>query len=161
MIEWRQRIYRSPKTNCMKRIFFLLLLSALLSVRSFAADEPTAAILVSFHHHFTDATSVSTAQVDELTRISFIRDQKQYCAYYNADAQLVILSHQITLNELPSALREDLDKRFGSYTIADLYQFEKDGKATWYAVLNNRNRHLTLSSEISSWKEFAAIPTNP
>lgn len=146
----------------MKRIFFLFLLSAFVSVRSFAADEPTpASILLSFHQQFADAVSVSTAQVDELTRISFIRNQKQYCAYYNADAQLVVLSHQVDLKELPAALREDLQKRFDNCTIADLYQFEKDGRTIWYAALNSHNRHLVLCSETSSWKEFSATITNP
>src|SRR5205809_6310016 len=108
----------------MKRLFLFLLCGAL-SLGGRAADGPVpSSVLVAFHHHFTDAQAVSTAYVDELVRISFMRDGRQHCAYYTADAELVVLSQQARADELPAALRTQLQQKFSAYVLADVYRFE-------------------------------------
>jgi hypothetical protein len=140
----------------MKHLFIAFsFMACLFATTSFANDTKTnPVILQSFYQTFTGATNVSATEVDGMTRISFTIDEETRYAYYNVSGDLLVVTKQLSISQLPKALQADLKKNYGSFFVSDVYEFTTDEKTEYYVVLDNGGDHLVLSSVSSKWKIF-------
>ena len=138
----------------MKRLFVAFTLLALaLSASSFASDEKsTASILRNFHSSFSEAKNVTVTQVADMTRIGFTMDGKEQFAYYNEYAELVVLSRQISSQDLPQDLRERLEIHYKDHYIAAVYLFIKDGTKEYVTIMKKGSEQLRLRASGKKWK---------
>ena len=139
----------------MKRLFVTLaVLTVLMTGSSFAADGISKAIPQSFYTTFNGASKISTDQVNGMTRVSFIMEEQQHYAYYNASGELVVLTKQISFDDLPKALRADYKKSYSNYFIADVLEFSSEDGSDYYIVLRDGSEKLVLKSASNKWKVF-------
>jgi hypothetical protein len=135
----------------MKRLFFILSLSVCLISTSAFAGNPVA--LQSFYQNFSSAHNVTWTNVNGLTKISFILNEKEMFAYYEG-TELVVLATQISQTQLPQSLQNDLKKKYSECTVSGIFQCEKDGSTQYFISLDNAKKHLTLTATSKSWSVF-------
>ncbi|MFL5771683.1 MAG: hypothetical protein ACJ75F_00905 [Flavisolibacter sp.] len=138
----------------MKRLFVTLAVVTLFTVNSFAADGISHKVPQSFYITFNGASKISTDVVNGLTRISFILDEQQHYAYYNASGELVVLTKQIGFDDLPRALRQDYKKTYNNYFISDVLEVSNDDVDEFYLVLKNGSEKVVLKSASDKWNVF-------
>ena len=139
----------------MKRLFVTLaVIAVLMTGSSFAADGISKAVPQSFFTTFNGASKISTDQINGMTRVSFIMDEQQHYAYYNTSGELVVVSKQISFDDLPKALRADYKKSYSNYFIADVLEFSNEDGREYYIVLNDGAVKLVMKSASNKWKVF-------
>ena len=140
----------------MKRSFMALCLFALSVFNSgFASGtDINNSVLQSFYMSFAGAKEVSASELNGMIRISFKMDDEIKYAYYTPDAELVVVTKQITLSELPKSLQNDYKNAYAGYFIADIYQFSNDNGTEYYLVIKNETSRLVLKSDSRKWKVF-------
>jgi hypothetical protein len=139
----------------MKRLFIAFSLMALLFATTSFANDPRAnpLILQSFYQTFSGATIVNTTEVEGMTRISFTLDEETRYAYYNAAGELLVVTKQLSLSQLPKALQAELKEHYSNFTLSDVYVFTTE-QTEYYVVLDSSDEHLVLSSTSKKWKVF-------
>jgi len=139
----------------MKRLFVTLaVIAVLMTGSSFAADGISKAVPQSFFTTFNGASKISTDQINGMTRVSFIMDEQQHYAYYNTSGELVVVSKQISFDDLPKALRADYKKSYSNYFVADVLEFSNEDGREYYIVLNDGAVKLVMKSASNKWKVF-------
>lgn len=130
----------------MKRIFFTACLAACLAgFSSFASERISPDILSSFFHTFKKAENISWVEVDDMLRISFTQDGQQRFAYYSND-ELVVVATEIKVQELPSALQEQVAK-YKDYKVTQVYQLEAVNMKEYCVMLQNSDGELILKGK--------------
>jgi hypothetical protein len=139
----------------MKRIFLALTLAAALFTSSaFAADGKKSSIPQSFYARFHNAKDVQLTEVDGMIRVGFMLDGVANYAYYGDGGELLVVTRQLAINDLPVSLQSSLQKNYAGYTITDVYFFTTDEKSEYYVVLENSKKKITLNSTGNKWHAF-------
>jgi hypothetical protein len=139
----------------MKRIFLALTLAAaLFTTSAFAADGKKSSIPQSFYTRFQNAKDVQSTEVDGMTRISFIVDGVVTYAYYGSSSELLVVTRQLAIKDLPESLQSGLQKNYTEFAITDVYLFTTDDKSEYYVVVENSKKKITLNSTGKKWHTF-------
>jgi len=131
----------------MKRLLFVGALFISLSSLSFSANAtpniPEA--LQSFFKTFRNAKNVNWTEVDDMLRIGFVIDGRHEFAYYSDD-ELVVIAKEIKTEELPASLRSEL-QLYGDYTVAQVFELERNKSKEFCVMLESPTKHLTLKGK--------------
>jgi hypothetical protein len=143
----------------MKQSIFVTVLLTIFTSYSFA--KPTAdinaSIKTSFHQEFQNAQILSTESYQTFTKLTFRMNDAVLSAFYAENGELLAVTRNILSSQLPINLLTNLKKRFGSYWITDLFEFERDGQSSYYVSIENADTKMTLRSTGEGWQLYSSV----
>ena len=81
-------------------------------------------------------------------------------ACYSSTGELLALSHNINPSHLPISLLMPVKQKYADYWITDCFEFDANGSASYYIVLENADTKLTLHSVGNEWETQSKIDKN-
>jgi hypothetical protein len=140
----------------MKRLFFILtLVGASIFSSSYAADIKTSpVVLQSFQSSFAGATEISWKQVGVLYKATFALNGQYTSAFYNTEGDLMAVTQNMSLTQLPKALQVNLKKELENSWITDLFVVNIEGENTYYVLIENADSKILLKSAGTKWVTY-------
>lgn len=123
-----------------------MILVALFTAQTFAQTPTPSVVVGSFEHTFANADRPSWTVVKDLYRVDFSFQNQILTAFFNADGELIALSRNITLMQLPISLNSSLEKRFSNFTVSSLFEVDKNDGIYYYAKVSNQKSEILLQS---------------
>ena len=132
----------------MKKLFIAAALMLGLITATFAKTDNLYKFssVSAFKKQFPTATDITAKKVGVLTKISFTYNNVATDAFYNAEDELVITSHPIDLNALPSGSLEKINSKYQGATITEAIEFNNldEDTSCYYLSLSKDNRRIIL-----------------
>jgi hypothetical protein len=141
----------------MKRIIASFLFSTILFGNiCFANDSKIPqTVLSSFKTKFQDAQSISWSDTKEFYKVGFSLNGQAYYAFYSHEGSFVALSRQVDVTQMPLLLQQNLQKKYGKFTVHSIVQMEQDDAFAYYADLQGEKINLIVKSGSGGeWTEF-------
>ena len=130
----------------MKKIIVTLAIIVLgVSITS-AAENPSIdpRVISRFEKDFSFATNIKWQTKEDLFQVSFLVNDQSVTAWYNSDAELVIIARTIIYNQLPITVTKALEK---NYTEADFYNIVEvthKGELHYQVTAETKKKTLVL-----------------
>ena len=142
----------------MKKIVLTLAI-AICTFSAFAGEEKiTPKVLDAFNSEFNTAKEVKWTTGNAYFMATFIYNDKYVFAYYNADGDLLGLTHYISPVQLPMNLQSSIKKNYNEFWVSDLFEVAKDGSTIYYITLEKADKTIVLQSAGGSeWSVFKKI----
>jgi hypothetical protein len=136
----------------------LIVLFASLSTLFSNATDVAPAVLKSFNSTFANAREVSWDGSGEFYKARFTLDGQYINAFYNAEAELVALTRNMSLSQLPVMLQTELKNKTskGSW-ITGITEYATNEGTIYYASLENADMKITLRSTDTEWMTYKKI----
>ncbi|MEO6405965.1 MAG: hypothetical protein ABIY51_14585 [Ferruginibacter sp.] len=113
-------------------------------------DPVSTEVKTAFLKKFSTAESVSWKKNGDLYFASFQVNQNSFFAAYNEKAELVALSRNIQLSQLPLQLSQALAERYSSYTLSrDVTEMVLEGETSYYLNAESKDKTLQLKGKAS------------
>jgi hypothetical protein len=140
----------------MKLIF--LTLTALISfgsLRSNAQDiNVSAAVLSSFNSSFKNASDVQWKDGGNYYKADFTLNGQYVTAFFNANANLIGVTKNISPVQLPVTLQTSLKKLSEGYWVSELFELSNESGTSYYATIENGDSKIILNSSSSNWMTY-------
>lgn len=142
----------------MKKILLAAMLFVAAGSSAFALDASKVNYRVksSFESLFADAKNVKWDAKENYVKATFQYADETIEAFFDADGELIGQSRKVELKTLPVNAKQKIKKDFGSYTVTDAIEFEKDGEKSYYVSLEDgakkRILQVSLFGSISIYK---------
>ena len=131
----------------MKKIFNLFIVMFALLTASFANGPRVAQpVLQSFRYSFAEAREVAWTEGTAFYKATFQLNGKTVTAFYQADGELMAVTRNMAVTELPEALQSALKASVSGRWITEIFQVSTALSTTYYAVLENADSKLILQS---------------
>ena len=150
----------------MKRTFNQIALALFLTLgvtTSFAANTNTTdngGVNTSFRKDFKQAEVLSTEAGKDYTKITFKMNGAILFAFYNENGELLALTHNIKVSELPINLLMQIKRDYVASWITECFELDANGSANYYITLEDANTKLTLRSNGNDWETYSKITKN-
>lgn len=140
-----------------------LLVATLITVLSFfsttshASDEVkvSAAVLASFNGSFKNASEVKWEIKENFSKAEFSLSGQYVTAYYDATAELIAVTRNISSFQLPITLQTKLKASYETHWISDLFELSDDNGISYYVTVENGDEKVTLkSSGANEWTVY-------
>jgi hypothetical protein len=140
----------------MKRLFFILtLVGASIFSSSYAADNKTSPVVMqSFQSSFAGATEIIWEEVGVLYKATFALNGQYTSAFYNLDGDLVAVTKNVSLVQLPKVLQTNLKKELKNTWITELFVVNVEGVNTYYVQIENADTKTLLQSAGTKWMTY-------
>lgn len=142
----------------MKQIITLFIAAAcFIGLSSFKgnSDGIAPAALQSFQSSFKTATDVNWTVSENGCKASFQMNSQYVTAYYDASGNMIGLTRNLNIGQLPLSLQSSLKKDYDSYWISDLFEVANDEGTCYYITLENGDTRMILKSASGSdWYTF-------
>lgn len=125
----------------------LAALMLLFSVSSFAAGKEEVSLKVqeAFKKDFALVTGASWEKKNDFYFASFMLNEVQTSAAYNADGELVAVSRTIEIARLPLSVSMALAKKYEDFALPPTaMELNFEGQTTYYLVLENDRKIMNL-----------------
>lgn len=141
----------------MKRLFISMTLALMLvTATAFANDEVISKkAITAFHSSFSNVTEVKWSKLNDLYVASFVLNNLQVSAYYDAQGVLVATGRYITYQQLPVVLLSGLEERKKDFRVTGFMEVSNEDGTVYYANLENEKESLLLkSTSANSWNIY-------
>jgi hypothetical protein len=138
----------------MKRIIITLFVFLSLATTSAFASEVNVSPVIrqAFNARFTGAENVSWSQADEFTVAEFTLDDVKQYAYFNNAGELTVVAQPMSVKQLSKKQQASLSNGYGDYSIVNVYKTDDGQEQKFYAVVENDNQKVILSTTSSKWE---------
>jgi hypothetical protein len=142
----------------MKRIIITLFVFLSLATTSAFASEVNVspAIRQAFNARFTGAEKVTWSQAGEFIVAEFTLDDVKQYAYFNSAGELTVVAQPMTVKQLSKKQQATLSSAYGDYTIVNVYRTDDGQEQKYYAVVENDNQKVIVSTTSSKWEVVKA-----
>lgn len=139
----------------MKKII-LILAVCLGTLSAFASDETVSQkVLSAFKSEFASAQQVNWSTGENFFKAEFTFNGQHVNAYYTTDGDLIGLTRNITVLDLPINLQANLKKSYSDYWISDLFEVNKSNSTSYYITLENADAQVVLKASASDdWSVY-------
>lgn len=136
----------------MKQLFSLLIALTISATSIYAVDaSPLAAPKSSLNNAFPDATEIVWTAAGPLYKATFSSEGKVYTAFFDG-AELIATTRNISVNDLPKALKENLKGELNGFWVTDLViMTTKEGDEFYYTQLENADAKTIKQSVGNKW----------
>ncbi|GAB4093106.1 hypothetical protein [Flaviaesturariibacter terrae] len=142
----------------MKFLFIIIASLSTLLCKAGTVTEVTPAVLESFQNTFGNAREVTWNSSREFYTAKFTLDGQYINAYYNSGGELIALTRNITVSQLPVLLQAALKKESKDSWITELFEYATDEGTFYYATLENADMKITLrSGDKSEWATYTKV----
>jgi hypothetical protein len=129
---------------------FLLTLGVTTSFAAGGTDN--GGVTTSFRNDFKQAEILSSEFSKDHAKITFKMNGMILFAFYNSNGELLALSHNIKPSQLPISLLMPIKQKYANCWVTDCFEFDANGSASYYIVLENADTKLTLHSVGNDWE---------
>ncbi|MBS1601046.1 MAG: hypothetical protein JST42_00160 [Bacteroidetes bacterium] len=143
----------------MKQSIIVTVLLTIFTSYSFASptEDINTSIKTSFHQEFKNAQILSAESYQTFTKLTFKMDEAVLSAFYTDNGELLALTRNILSSQLPLNLLSSLRKKYSTYWITDLFEFDRDSQSCYYISLENADTKMTLRSNGDSWQLYSSV----
>ena len=134
-----------------------LMISALCA---FAADDEKVSqkVLAAFQHEFAAAKEVNWSTGADFYKAAFTFNGQHVNAYFNTEGELLGLTRNITLLDLPMNLQASLKKSYSDFWISDLFEVTRSDSTGYYITLENADTQIVLkATSDSDWNSYKKL----
>lgn len=137
-----------------KMILALVILMTTLS--SFASDETVSRrVLEAFQNEFASAKEVNWTAGADYYKADFTFNDQQVSAFYSQEGELMGITRNITILDLPVNLQASIKKSYSGFWIADLFEVTKSDSTGYYITLENADTMVVLkASGDNDWNVY-------
>ena len=133
----------------------LVAITAVLSLTNMKASasddiQVSAAVLTSFNASFRNVSEVEWKTAGNYYKADFTMNGQYVTAYYDAAANLMAVTRNVTSLQLPVTLQTALKKGYDAYWISDLFELSDDNGTAYYVTVENGDLKVTLKSTPSN-----------
>jgi hypothetical protein len=154
-----EAIQKHYKIKKMKRRILTLAFLVTVSLSSIFANTNEEVVnqkvASSFKKEFTQAQEVKWETGKEYVKATFKMNDQVMVAYYTNNGELLGVTRNITTNQLPINLLNDVKKSYKDSWITDLFEVTTNDETNYYITLENADQTLVLKSiGTYSWSTF-------
>lgn len=137
----------------MKKIIIMLAV-VVSSLTAFARKENVSeTVLNAFDKEFAGVKDVQWSTIGDNYQAAFVFNNQYVTAFYQADGELLKLTRNISLPDIPLCLQTSLKNNYSQYWISDLFEISNTKKTSYYITLENADSKIVLKSRSSGkWK---------
>ena len=135
---------RFAKTTALAAFMFIVF-----TMSAFAKPIEVKNYLVrQFKQQFSNASNVTWKTTSKFTSATFMEDGQQTRVFYNPQNELIGVSREITINEIPKKAQQVINARYNNYTVVSVINFTNaDGQENYYIQLQTENKQFILQSD--------------
>lgn len=139
----------------MKKIILTLAI-AVSSLAAFATEESVSKnVLNSFNKEFTGAREVKWTVSTDYYRAAFLFNDQYITAFYDKNGDLMAMTRNISLLNLPLKLQTELRSDYADYWISDLFELSNADGTHYYITVEKAESKVVLRSESNTeWQVF-------
>ena len=139
------------------------LLATLITVFSFTSNPSHAtddvnvssAVVSTFKSSFKNASDVTWKVTNQYSKADFSLNGQFVSAYYDASANLIAVTRNISSFQLPITLQSKLKESYEDYWISDLFELSDNDGTAYYVTVEDGDSKITLkSSGTNSWNVY-------
>ena len=109
----------------------------------------------SFKKEFTQAQDVKWENGKDFVKATFKMNDQVMIAYYTNSGQLLGVTRNITITQLPINLLTDVKKNHSNAWISDLFEVTTNDETSYYITLEDADQTLVLKSTGGTgWSTF-------
>lgn len=107
-------------------------------------------LMKQFQRQFKNASNVTWKTTPDFTSATFTIDGEKTSVFYNATNDLIAVSKQINVDDLPKAAQRNLAKKYSNKTINSVIDYtDANGNETYYIQLDADNaKNIILQSDM-------------
>jgi len=137
---------------------FLVLTTALIMTFSatFAKETPTvpATIVTELHQKFTNADNIQWETTANFYKATFTIDGHSLKAFYSFDGELIGMSREINVDQLPMALIGDVKEKSANNSVTDLFELLTNRGTEYYITYKGDKDTRTFKSDGEYWTRY-------
>jgi len=108
-----------------------------------------------FLYEFEHASNVSWSQVKDFYKASFTMDGRAMSAFYNADGELIAVTKNISVAELPETLANNLKKELSNAWLSELFIMSTPNGEAYFANIENGTTTTVLEAGMTrKWSVY-------
>ena len=136
----------------MKQLLFTLLSFLVLSASTFANEiNVSVEIRSSFETSFSQAENVKWSERGGFTVADFQLNNKNLCAYYEKNGDLVVVAQQIMESELPKGLQSEIAKKFSGGLVTTAFKMVDNDGTSFSATIVKDKKEYILKAVNGKW----------
>lgn len=130
----------------MKKLFFAALIATTLATSAFATDANKVDVRIhnSFRAEYGSVENVKWSLRENFAKATFALDGKTIDVFYDTEGHNIGTSRLITLDEVPTAGKRMLAKKYADYTVTEAIQFDGVYESAYYISVDNNEETLVL-----------------
>ncbi|MBE7174278.1 MAG: hypothetical protein INR73_27135 [Williamsia sp.] len=144
------------------KIAGLALLALIMTTTTFAKTpddkKVNNKVVTAFNQKFIQASDLKWNVTANYVEATFKMDGQFMFAYFTEAGELLGISRNIMVNQLPINLQTELKKSSANSWVSELFELAKDGETTYYITLENADQKTSLkSADGSSWTVYKKV----
>lgn len=148
-----------------KKIAGLALLAVIMTTTTFAKniddDNVNKKVLTAFNQKFVQASDIKWHTTENYVEAAFRMNEQFMVAYFSESGELLGLSRNLLVNQLPMNLQAAVKKNYKSSWVTELFELAKENETTYYATLENADQKVSLKSvDGNSWTTYKKTKKN-
>jgi hypothetical protein len=135
----------------------LITVFSLVSNKSNASDDVnvSSAVVSTFKSSFKNASDVSWKITNQFYKADFVMNGQHVAAFYDASANLIAVTKNISSTQLPITLQSKLKASYEAYWISDLFELSDDLGTSYYVTVEDGDTKITLKSNgTNDWSVY-------
>ena len=140
------------KTTIVKVSILSVFMFIAFTMSAFAANNDVSKYLVKqFQKQFQHATNVTWKITSNFTSATFTLDGEKTSVFYNTSNDLICVSRDVTVQDLPKAAQRTLNKKYSDKNITSIIDLtDATGNENYYIQLDSNNtKTIILESDLS------------
>lgn len=132
----------------MKKIFVTIAVVLLgISITSAAETSPIDPRIISkFEKDFSFATNAKWQVKEDLAQVRFLINDQPVTAWYNSDAELVIIARDILYNHLPISITSSLEKKYAGADFYNIIEVTHNNQLHYQVTAETKKKTLVLKA---------------
>jgi hypothetical protein len=115
-------------------------------------------VLKSFNKEFSAAQDVKWTSGADYYQASFILNEQYISAFYNSEGELICLSRNISLLNLPMKLQSKIRSDYSDYWVSDLFELSDSEGTSYYITIEKADSKIILKSyDNIEWNVFKKV----
>ena len=131
----------------MKKLFATVVVAALVSLTSFAADivKANSKVQAAFEKEFATATNVSweVLKGEDIYHASFVYGSEIMEAYYSGDGDMIAIARHLSQERLPLLVAKAVRENFGKYSFKSASEYMSADNTSYIVTLENEKSTVT------------------
>ena len=119
----------------LKSLIVLLMVGFTVNAQDISSSEVPTAIQSHFNKAYKNATDIEWEKEMDHYQVEFEIDRMDYEVWYTSDGKQVKLEKELHLNELPTAIKSAIKKKYSDYSIDDCELREENGNVIYLLEL--------------------------
>ena len=147
------KINNQKKQIVMKKLFFAALIATTVATSSFATDanKINFRIMQAFKSEYSNAANVNWTLRSTYAKATFQKDGQPIDVFYNLSGELIGISRQISIDDLPTNAKRIFAKKYAGYNVKEAIIFESEEEKAFYISAGNEQESVILKvSDIGS-----------